>query len=109
MLDYARAQISQFELTRFSHGQIGRKLLLEMGFAPYQFVSAWFSIAIMVYFGEPVLVQEPFPLKSFQAGRLENRNPMNPFLVEIGNIIMKMTDGFADEDFERISVLCHSC
>ena len=96
MLEYGRGQIDRYELTRFDHCQIGRKALLEMGFAPYQFVSAWFSIATMVYFGEPVLVQEPFPLKSFRAGRLENRNPLNPYMVEIGHIIMKSEDSITE-------------
>ena len=80
MIDYARGQINRYELTRFDHCQIGKKALLGMGFAPYQFVSAWLSIATMVYFGEPVLVQEPLPLKSFFAGRLDNRNPLNPYM-----------------------------
>ena len=105
MLEYGQVMIDRYEMTCFSHNQIGRKALIEMGFAPYQFVSAWFSIAIMIYFGEPVMVHEPFPLKSFYAERLENRNPLNQFFVEIGNIIMKMDDGHNEEDLERIVVL----
>ena len=76
-----------------------------MGFAPYNFVSACVSIAIMVYFGEPVLVHEPYPLKSFVGGRLENRNPLNLFFIEVGNLILKMGDGFTEEDLERIAAL----
>ena len=55
MIEYGRAQIDQYELSRFDHCQIGRRALLEMGFAPYQFVSGWLAISVMVYFGEPVL------------------------------------------------------
>ena len=35
MIEYGRAQIDQYELSRFDHCQIGRRALLEMGFAPY--------------------------------------------------------------------------
>ena len=105
MHEFALAEVNRFELKFFKSERLGRQALLEMGFAPYNFVSACVSIAIMVYFGEPVLVHEPYPLKGYVGGRLENRNPLNPFFVEVGNLILKMGDGFTEEDLERIAAL----
>ena len=70
---YGYEQINAKRLDNFSFTKFGRLALVDLGVAPFNFVSACIAMASMLYYQELVYVHEPFPLTHFQHGRLDNR------------------------------------
>ena len=70
---YGSEQINAIHLDLFEYTKFGRLALVELGIAPFNFVSACIAMASILYYKEAVYVHEPFPLNHFEHGRLDSR------------------------------------
>ena len=65
LMAYGNEKIRQYQLDFYEYKNFGRLALVELGIAPFNFVSACLAMASMFYFREVVFVHEAFPLNQF--------------------------------------------
>ena len=80
---YLAQEQNSIRLDLFNFNGFGREHIKRLGIPASDFMVSAIAVASYLYYGRAVGLREPYPLKEFRHGRLDNRRTLNIFLLRL--------------------------